>query len=98
LPTTSVRDLVVHGDDLVIATFGRSFWILDDVTPLRQWSTKVAGADAWLFEPQTAYRVRPGADEGTPIPFDEPQAENPPTGAVLDYYLKKKTGAPGQLE
>ena len=98
LPTTSVRDLVVHGDDLVIATFGRSFWVLDDVTPLRQWSAKVASAEAWLFEPQTAYRVRPGADEGTPIPFDEPQAENPPTGAVLDYYLKEKQTEPVRLE
>ncbi len=98
LPTTSVRDLVVHDDDLVIATFGRSFWVLDDITPLRQWSAKVTSADAWLFEPQTAYRVRPGSDEGTPIPFDEPQAENPPTGAVLDYYLKEKTAAPVQLE
>jgi photosystem II stability/assembly factor-like uncharacterized protein len=98
LPTTSVRDLVVHGDDLVIATFGRSFWVLDDVTPLRQWSEKLASADAWLFEPQTAYRVRPGSDEGTPIPLDEPQAENPPTGAVLDYYLKEKQTAAVQLE
>ena len=98
LPTTSVRDLVVHGDDLVIATFGRSFWVLDDVTPLRQWSAKVASADAWLFEPQTAYRVRPGSDEGTPIPFDEPQAENPPTGAVLDYFLKEKSTDAVQLE
>jgi photosystem II stability/assembly factor-like uncharacterized protein len=98
LPTTSVRDLVVHGDDLVIATFGRSFWVLDDVTPLRQLSAKVASADAWLFEPQTAYRVRPGADQGTPIPLDEPQAENPPTGALLDYYLKEKQTEAVQLE
>ena len=98
LPTTSVRDLVVHDDDLVIATFGRSFWVLDDVTPLRQWSAKVASADAWLFEPQTAYRVRPGADQGTPLPLDEPQAENPPTGAVLDYYLKEKQTEAVQLE
>jgi len=98
LPTTSVRDLVTHGDDLVIATFGRSFWVLDDVTPLRQWSAKVTSTDAWLFEPQTAYRVRPGSDQGTPIPFDEPQAENPPTGAVLDYYLKEKQTEAVQLE
>jgi photosystem II stability/assembly factor-like uncharacterized protein len=98
LPTTSVRDLVVHGDDLVIATFGRSFWVLDDVTPLRQWSSKVTSAEAWLFEPEAAYRVRPGSDEGTPIPFDEPQAENPPTGAVLDYYLKEKQTEAVQLE
>lgn len=98
LPTTSVRDLVVHGDDLVIATFGRSFWVLDDITPLRQWSAKVASADAWLFEPATAYRVRPGTDQGTPVPFDEPQAENPPTGAVLNYYLNEKQTAPVVLE
>jgi photosystem II stability/assembly factor-like uncharacterized protein len=98
LPTTSVRDLVVHGDDLVIATFGRSFWVMDDVTALRQWSAKVAEADAWLFSPQTAYRTRPGADQGTPIPFDEPQAENPPTGAIIDYYLKEKPTEPVALE
>ena len=98
LPTTSVRDLVVHGDDLVVATFGRAFWVLDDVTPLRQWSEKVADADAWLFTPQTAIRMRAGADEGTPIPFDEPLAENPPTGAAIDYFLKEKQKTPIQLE
>ena len=98
LPTTSVRDLVVHGDDLVIATFGRSLWVLDDVTPLRQWSAKVASADAWLFEPATASRVRPGNDQGTPLPLDEPQADNPPTGAVVDYFLKEKPAGPIQLE
>jgi photosystem II stability/assembly factor-like uncharacterized protein len=98
LPMTSVRDLVVHGDDLVIATFGRAFWVLDDVTALRQWNEKVASADAWLFEPAKAYRVRPGSDEGTPVPFDEPQAENPPTGAVLDYFFREKQEGPVQLE
>jgi len=98
LPVTSVRDSVVHGDDLVIATFGRSFWILDDIAPLRQWSAKVSSADAWLFEPATAYRVRPGSDEGTPVPLDEPQAENPPNGAVLDYNLRKKATEPVELE
>lgn len=98
LPITSVRDLVTHGDDLVIATHGRSFWILDDVTPLRQLTAEVAQATAWLFEPATAYRVRPGSDEGTPVPLDEPQAANPPDGAVLDYYLKGTPSAPLQLE
>ncbi|MEQ1353065.1 MAG: hypothetical protein ABLT11_03545, partial [Candidatus Acidiferrum sp.] len=98
LPTTSVRDLVIHGDDLVIATHGRSFWILDDVTPLRQMTAEVAQAAAWLFEPATAYRVRPGSDEGTPVPLDEPQAANPPDGAVLDYYLKETRSTPLQLE
>jgi photosystem II stability/assembly factor-like uncharacterized protein len=98
LPVTSVRDLVVHEDDLVTATFGRSFWILDDMTPLRQLDVQVADSDMWLFRPRTAYRVRPGSDEGTPIPTDEPLASNPPAGAVLNYYLKEKATSPVQLE
>src|SRR5260370_19439602 len=98
LPTTSVRDLGVHDDDLVIATHGRSFWILDDVAPLRQINAQVASAEVWLFHPQTAIRVRPGGDQGTPVPLDEPLAKNPPAGAVLDYYLKQKPKAPLKLE
>ncbi len=97
LPVTSVRDLVVHENDLVIATFGRSFWILDDVTPLRQIDSHVA-ADTWLFRPETAIRMRPGADQGTPVPMDETLAANPPEGAVLDYLLKDKPSTPIQLE
>ncbi len=98
LPVTSVRDLVVRDDDLVIATFGRSFWILDDVTPLRQLDSKTAAADAWLFRPEPAYRVRPGTDQGSPVPMDEPLTANPLDGAVLDYYLKEKALGPIQLE
>ena len=98
LPVVSVRDLVVHGDDLVIATHGRSLWILDDVTPLRQYSAEVSAADAWLFRPQTAYRVRPGSDQGTPFPPEEPQAENPPNGAIVDYFLKAGAAGPVTLE
>jgi hypothetical protein len=98
LPVTSVRDLVVHEDDLVIATFGRSFWVLDDVTPLRQMDAHVSAADAWLFRPGAAYRVRPGGDQGTPVPMDEALASNPPNGAAVDYYLKQKTAGPVQLE
>ena len=98
LPTTSVRDLVIHGDDLVIATHGRSFWILDDVTPLRQMTAEIAQKVAWLFQPETAYRVRPGSDQGTPVPFDEPQADNPPDGAVLDYYLQETPSTLVRLE
>ena len=98
LPVTSVRDLVVHENDLVIATFGRSFWILDDVTPLRQIDSHVAAADAWLFRPQTATRMRPASDQGTPVPMDEALAPNPPEGSVLDYYLKDKAASPIQLE
>jgi photosystem II stability/assembly factor-like uncharacterized protein len=87
MPATSVRDLVVKGDDLVIATHGRSFWILDDVTPLRQLSREVAGAPAHLFEPQRAVRVRRNRWTDTPVPVEEPAGENPPDGAILDYLL-----------
>jgi hypothetical protein len=83
---------------LVVATFGRSFWVLDDVTPLRQIDSQMASADNWLFRPGTAYRVRPGYDQGSPVPMDEPLASNPPDGAVLDYYLKEKASSPVQLE
>lgn len=98
MPTTSIRDLVVHGDDLVVATFGRSFWILDDASPLHQMNAQVAAADLWLFKPAAAYRVRPGSDQGTPVPMDEPMAENPPDGAVVDYWLKEKAKSPVELE
>jgi photosystem II stability/assembly factor-like uncharacterized protein len=98
LPSTSVRDLVIHENDLVIATFGRSFWILDDITPLRQINSQLESSDAWLFAPATAYRVRPGYDQGTPVPMDEPLSANPPDGAILDFYLKEKSPSPVQLE
>jgi hypothetical protein len=87
LPVTSVRDIDVHGQDVAIATHGRGFWILDDVTPLRQLSAESPGARAWLFAPATAVRVRPGGFLGTPLPKDEPTALNPPAGAVIDYSL-----------
>ena len=98
LPTTSIRDLVIHGNDLVIGTHGRSFWILDDIAPLRQITAEMAQSTSWLFQPATAYRVRPGTDQGTPVPFDEPHADNPPDGAVLDYYVKETLSTPMQLE
>jgi photosystem II stability/assembly factor-like uncharacterized protein len=98
LPTTSVRDLVVHEDDLVVATFGRSFWVLDDVTPLRQIDTQMTVSSSWLFRPEVAYRVRPGYDQGTPVQADEPMGGNPPDGAMLDYYLKEKSKSPVELE
>ncbi|MCA1663952.1 MAG: hypothetical protein LC659_06760, partial [Myxococcales bacterium] len=85
LPVTSVRDLTVRDDALVIATHGRGFWILDDITPLRQADARVAAAPVWLFAPQRAYRVQPASDEGTPLPPDEAAGENPPDGALIDY-------------
>lgn len=87
MPATSIRDLVVHNDDIVVGTHGRSFWILDDVTPLRQASAEVAATRAFLFAPQTAYRVRWNQNTDTPLPPDEPSGENPPDGAVIDYFL-----------
>ena len=87
LPVTSVRDLEVHGDDLVIATHGRGFWILDDVTPLREIDAKVAATSAYLFQPAKALRVSSEGFQGTPLPVEEPRAKNPPDGAVLDYYF-----------
>jgi len=98
MPTTSIRDLAVHEDDLVVATHGRAFWILDDAAPLRELSEKVASADLWVFRPATAYRVRPRSDQGTPVPKDEWLAENPPSGAVIDYWVKQKSRAPIHLE
>ncbi len=89
LPVTSVRDIDVHGDDVVIATHGRALWILDDVTPLRQVDAALAREEVWLFTPATAVRVRPAGFTGTPMPRDEPRAENPPLGATLDYVLSR---------
>jgi photosystem II stability/assembly factor-like uncharacterized protein len=87
MPATSIRDLVIHGDDLVVGTHGRSFWILDDVTPLRQLKADVPRADAFLFQPETAYRVRRSKYTDTPLPPEEPAGQNPPDGAILDYLL-----------
>jgi photosystem II stability/assembly factor-like uncharacterized protein len=88
LPSTSVRDLVIHGEDLVVATHGRSFWILDNITPLRQ-AAEAAKADSpWLYHPAPALRIDNNSFPGTPIPPEEPTAENPPSGATIDYLLK----------
>jgi len=89
LPVSSVRDLTVHGDDLVIATHGRSFWILDDMTPLRQVAESEKAGKGWLYRPATTIRVDNDDFPGTPLPPEEPTAENPPDGAILDYVLKK---------
>ncbi len=97
MPATSIRDLVVHGDDLVAGTHGRGFWILDDVTPLRQLDAKTA-AGAFLYEPQTAVRVRRSRNTDTPLPPEEPVGQNPPDGAILDYVLAEKPAAKVTLE
>ena len=97
LPVTSVRDIDVHGEDVVIATHGRALWILDDVTPLRQADAALSREEVWLFTPPTAVRVRPAGFTGTPMPKDEPMAENPPFGATLDYVLCRGPSGPVTL-
>jgi hypothetical protein len=94
---TSVRDIDVHGNDLVIATHGRGFWIMDDVTALRQMHGVTTG-HATLFKPAVAYRVRPAGFTGTPMPAEEPKAANPPLGAYLDYVLPAGIQGPVTLD
>ncbi len=95
MPATSIRDLVIKGDDLVVGTHGRSFWILDDITPLRQWPEAPLSAGAHLFAPQEAIRVRWNMNSDTPLPPDEPAGQNPPDGAVINYWLP--AGASGAV-
>ena len=98
LPNCSVRDISVHAGDIVIATHGRSFWVLDDIAPLRELTATVAASDAWFFAPRETVRIHPAAFQGTPFPKDEPAGENPPNGAILDYYLKTGSMAPVAIE
>ena len=96
---TSVRDLIVKDDDLVSATHGRGFWILDDITPLRQMGNAPRlDAEAVLFAPAPAWRVRWNTSTDMPWPKEEPTGENPPAGAIIHYYLKSKPAGPVTLE
>jgi photosystem II stability/assembly factor-like uncharacterized protein len=98
MPATSIRDLVIQRDDVVVGTHGRSFWILDDVSPLRQLEAAVLTAPAHLFKPQLAYRYRRSTNTDTPLPPEEPAGKNPPDGAILYYHLKAKPAGPVVLE
>ncbi len=98
LPHTSMRDLNIHGDDLIVGTHGRSFWILDDITPLRQINSEVAKAGVSLFAPQEAMRFRWNRNTDTPLPPEVPAGTNPPDGAILDYYLAVAASTPVTLE
>jgi photosystem II stability/assembly factor-like uncharacterized protein len=91
LPHTSMRDLWIHENDLIVATHGRAFWILDDIAPLREVSAALANS-AHLFKPSPAYRVQRDINTDTPLPPDEPAGKNPPDGALLDYYLPAAAG------
>ena len=95
LPMTSVRDIDVHGADLVIATHGRGFWIMDDVSALRQMGSM--HDEVALFKPEAAIRLRPSGFTGTPSPKDEPLAANPPSGALIDYALPTTVAGPVTL-
>ena len=98
LPPASMRDLAIQADDLIVATHGRGFWVIDNITSLRQIGADVAKANAYLFQPADAYLLTPGNDNGTPMPRDEPVAENPPFGAMIDYYLKSNVSGPVTIE
>ena len=98
LPPTSIRDLVVHHDDVVVGTHGRSFWILDNITALRQFSHEIANAPAHLYAPQLTYRVRRNNNTDTPLPPEEPAGENPPDGAMIDYWLNRAASGVVTLE
>ena len=98
LPHTSMRDLAIHRDDLIVATHGRSFWILDDITPLRQLTPDIAKESAHLYAPETAIRFRWNRNPDTPLPPEFPAGKNPPDGAIIDYYLESASRNPLTLE
>jgi photosystem II stability/assembly factor-like uncharacterized protein len=98
LPVVPIHDLTIHENDLVVATHGRSFWILDDITPLRQLTPEIAAKDVYLFAPETAIRVRRSVNVDTPLPPEVPAGQNPPAGAILDYFLKAEQAGEVTLE
>ncbi len=97
LPTVSVRDMALRDGDLVAATFGRAFWILDDLSPLQQLDSGIAAAPAHLFRPEEAIRLRRDTNTDTPMPPEIPAGANPPAGAVLDYTLQSPPSSPVRL-
>jgi photosystem II stability/assembly factor-like uncharacterized protein len=105
MPATSIRDLVLHDNDIVVGTHGRSFWILDDMSPLRDFvtaprstGTPNLSSDVHLFVPRATYRFRRNKNTDTPLPPEEPAGKNPPDGAIIYYYLKNSARGPVTLE
>ncbi len=101
MPVTSVRDIVVHGDDLAIATHGRGFWVMDQMSALRQIAAQgadIVSSTAYLFQPGESFAIRAGSMNGTPMPHEEPQRANPPGGVVAYYWLKTPAAQPLRLE
>ena len=89
MPATSIRDLVIKEDDIVVGTHGRSFWILDNISPLRQLPHP---GTTFLYKPATATRIIWNKNTDTPLPQEEPAGENPPDGAMIDYYIQDQAG------
>jgi hypothetical protein len=101
MPVTSVRDIVVHGDDLAVATYGRGFWVLDQMNALRQIAAKgkeIESAKAFLFTPGESWAIHNGGQNGTPLPHEEPQEVNPPAGVLAYYWLKSAAGGALKVE
>ena len=92
LPPVSVRDIEIHGGDVIVATHGRGFWVLDDIGALRQLTPETMAGPAFLFRPSDAVKIPEPSEQGTPQPRDEPFGENPHFGAVVDYYVKSAAG------
>ncbi len=92
MPATSIRDLVIHENDLVVGTHGRSIWILDNIAPLRELK-EAANAESFLFKPSDAIRVRDNMFSDTPLPPEEPTGQNPPDGAIIDYLINQEVKA-----
>ena len=98
LPTAWITDLLVHDGDLIAASEGRGIWVLDDVAPLREMGADIAAKPAYLFTPAKAFRVNPDNNKDTPLPPETPVGQNPPAGAIIDYWLDGKTAGPVTLE
>ena len=101
MPATSVRDIIVHGDDLDIATHGRGFWVMDQMSALRELTGKgkeIAAAPAYLFQPGQTLSISAGGQNGTPLPHEEPQEGNPPAGVLAYYWLKSAPSSPVKIE
>jgi photosystem II stability/assembly factor-like uncharacterized protein len=101
MPVTSVRDIVVHGDDLAVATFGRGFWVLDQMAALRQIAERgkeIEGSSAFLFAPGETIAIHQGSQNGTPMPHEEPQELNPQAGVAAYYWLKSVPSGPLKVE
>lgn len=98
LPVSPIHDIALHGDDLIVATHGRSFWILDDIEPLRAWSEQIQIQSAHLYPPARAVRLRRSENHDTPLPPETPVGTNPPAGAIIDYNLKESAKSEVTLE